>query len=698
MDINSMLSSGEPAAANKPSQSSSPVSQRQAPPPLYHQSSTNGHPQPPPLSHHPSQQHTPQYAPPSQDFRSPSSSVAPHGSKGLAPLQTPTQQYGQYPFPQSTSQSPVTGMPGQQYPPFSGHPATTPGGRPPSYGFQQQPATPSQYGPSGMPQGFQQQHPSHSPTPPSHHSHTPHSVRQSPMTTFMPAPQPPHAHQLQYQQSQHSQPSTPLGPPSLQHQRTSGLSNSHPEAYSPYHQRNFSGASNGVAGGSPAQPHHPSIGNMVESPSAYSRQSSQHIRRTSDHLSQMDRERSVSVSPKTKVPPRVPSQGSRQSSLQESSFSTRSSIQQSVAQPYETQSHVPPPTNSNAAQPQYAHPVKVEVPQTPSQMSHAGATMPVTAEPQTPLSSENVAQHHHSQKMGMDHLLTPAHDRAQPETIQQDDMAAGVNRQPDPFMPPAPRVPKAAGEPSANLKVEDGPKMSDALTVARTTPSPRADGTFKREQANTKKRPASSELNAAPPMKRERRRYTTRPIWAQLHKNNPLSGGVSQRQGVQRQFAQRQEAQRQGAQQRNTPMVPNPPVNGRANGHAIPPWELNPPLDHDLLHAREVLGPWEKTFKWNTPYPDMLRSLQDWLYVKLAENADVGNDPATGAIEIEAKIGTLIQETTGDRVRLPVTTIGLIHPDANKHYRFESRMEEVRRVTTHELNPANTRYSSSIRL
>lgn len=523
------------------------------------------------------------------------------------------------------------------------------------------------------------------------------------MTTFMPAPQPPHAHQLQYQQSQHSQPSTPLGPPSLQHQRTSGLSNSHPEAYSPYHQRNFSGASNGVAGGSPAQPHHPSIGNMVESPSAYSRQSSQHIRRTSDHLSQMDRERSVSVSPKTKVPPRVPSQGSRQSSLQESSFSTRSSIQQSVAQPYETQSHVPPPTNSNAAQPQYAHPVKVEVPQTPSQISHAGATMPVTAEPQTPLSSENVAQHHHSQKMGMDHLLTPAHDRAQPETIQQDNMAAGVNRQPDPFMPPAPRVPKAAGEPSANLKVEDGPKMSDALTVARTTPSPRADGTFKREQANTKKRPASSELNAAPPMKRERRRYTTRPIWAQLHKNNPLSGGVSQRQGVQRQFAQRQEAQRQeaqrqGAQQRNTPMVPNPPVNGRANGHAIPPWELNPPLDHDLLHAREVLGPWEKTFKWNTPYPDMLRSLQDWLYVKLAENADVGNDPATGAIEIEAKIGTLIQETTGDRVRLPVTTIGLIHPDANKHYRFESRMEEVRRVTTHELNPANTRYSSSIRL
>jgi len=137
------------------------------------------------------------------------------------------------------------------------------------------------------------------------------------------------------------------------------------------------------------------------------------------------------------------------------------------------------------------------------------------------------------------------------------------------------------------------------------------------------------------------------------------------------------------------PSASQPP---QANG-STPPWELDPPLDHDLIAARSALGEWEKTFKWNTPYPDMLRSLQDWLCRKLAENAEVGNNAATGAIEIEAKIGTLSEEATGDRVRLPVSTIGLIHPNANKHYRFESRMGEAEHQAMNQFLNSTTQES-----
>lgn len=97
----------------------------------------------------------------------------------------------------------------------------------------------------------------------------------------------------------------------------------------------------------------------------------------------------------------------------------------------------------------------------------------------------------------------------------------------------------------------------------------------------------------------------------------------------------------------------------------------------DLAHARSILGPWEKTFKWNTPLPSLLRVVQDWLWQQLEQHSDIGNDPRTGVIEIEAKIGTLIKSGENDRAQSQFLNMGVIHPGYNKQYRFESRMEEV---------------------
>lgn len=686
MDLSSIVNTTNAAPEAKPLQSSSPVAQRQS----HAQSFPAPPPGPPAFARYPSQQATPQqYAPP-QEQRSPSGSAAFH-SKGATPLQTPSHAApGQYPFPHP-SQSPVA-HPGQQYSPYANHPAGAPGGRPMSHGQQQQPPTPNQMHPGGVPAGFQYSS-SHSPTPPSQHAQTPHSVRQSPLATFAHPPQPQPAQQYPYQQSQ---PSTPLGPPSLQYQRTSAHG-SHPEMFSPPHQRHFSGASNGIVAGSPAH-HHPSVGNLLESPNAYNRPSPQ-MRRTSDYLSQGERDRSLSVSPKTKVVPRLPSHGSRQSSLTDN-YSARASLQ-----PQESQSHVQSPVagrQMGAAQPSFAHSAS-DVSQLASRSSQLSQSdFPTQPAPQTPLFSNSAAPQHHNQKMGMNHLLTPAREQQQQQQQQQDPNEGMARKQNiDPFAAPL-RTRAHSPDEHMVLKQEQSSHalLQQPVQPSTTYPNP--------ANMNALKRGPDDDLSSEPPMKREKKRkYTQRPIWAALARSNPNYDGTNGNNGVngkppQRQQAQQQQRQHQHQQhqqqhqnqhQHQPPRAPPQPApvpqprqvpNGSAqsNGahHPTEPWLQPQALDMDLAHARSILGPWEKTFKWNTPLPALLRVVQDWLWQQLEQHSDIGNDPHTGVIEIEAKIGTLIRSGEQERAQGQYLNTGVIHPGMNKQYRFESRMEEVSSV------------------
>lgn len=78
----------------------------------------------------------------------------------------------------------------------------------------------------------------------------------------------------------------------------------------------------------------------------------------------------------------------------------------------------------------------------------------------------------------------------------------------------------------------------------------------------------------------------------------------------------------------------------------------------------------------NVPITSLVKQVMDWLYVSLDANQDIGLHPREGAIEIEAKIGTLIDRDTGERMRLPVTSATVLDP-RNDRFQFESRMQEA---------------------
>ncbi|KXT08708.1 hypothetical protein AC579_1570 [Pseudocercospora musae] len=677
MDLKGMLNDG--AAPEEKSSQGSPL-----PTPAGRSSGPQTAPPPPPgpngappsagayaPAHSASQQSTPLYPPPP-------ASAGPPGnpqSRGLTPLQTPghAPSSGQYPFPYQPAQSPAA-APGQQpyraYEPYS---ATTPGPRPPSHAYPLTNPSPSHYN-----QTLHHPHTaSHSPTPSSHHSQTPHSVRQSPLSHIPQQPPQPLSHQYQ-----HSQPSTPLGPPP--HIPRHGANQF--DTGSPFHTRTFSGASNGAMA-SPAQ-HQASIGSLIQSPSAHHRPSPQR-RSGSDYHSQTERERSLSVSPKTMVPPRPPSLGSRHSS-QNDVYSARSSMQPSsnMAPHPETPNHVQPPTPSYA-QPQSSCPPS-NVPQGHPQayrqiLGHSAVDSLSAAHNQIPLQ-------HSPQKMGMNHLLAPTDhgaplqngapapaayhnmsSQSQSDRNQQTSHAASAI----PTHAQPPRETQVKSEPTKSEHTMSAPHQSDAYPQYPSTSQHPSNGMAPTamDQKPNLKRSAESDLSNGPPVKRERRsRYTERPVWANLDPRNPRArqSGVVPNGTAGKAAKPRPQGAVNGAapQQQQVP-TPAPAVQMNGNRqHAG-----NAPLDTQLIATRNLLGPWERCMFGQTNMPSTVKAVADWLHAQFEMLQDVGYDPRESAIEIEGKIGTLCQDN-GSRFSLPVRNMVVLDPSSPqyKSLRFESQM------------------------
>ena len=457
----------------------------------------------------------------------------------------------------------------------------------------------------------------------------------------------------------------------------------------------------------------------MDSPSAYNRPSP-HLRRTSDYLNQVERERSVSVSPKTKVPPRPTSLSSRHSSSQQDAYSNRSSLQTSVAQLAGSPSHViQPPQNGVAPQANTQNPNSAnEVAQHASSSSQYGMPNPYLAGAsygaESSLSQRNnqpvtPAIQHQTQRMGMDHLVTPSRDMPlsamNGNGVDGDAVTSTQARSKSPpkpksqspniFMKPSPtpkkqlkQTPPVRREQHVEIEDDDANTQSHLVTEEQQGPAPKesklgdftAASTAESKQQSLK-RPAEAPPVAEPPAKHRKtqRKYLARPIWARLSKHNP------------RFYHQMQDGVPVGDSSQVPPRPNAAQVNGQANGQASAqalaydagvagrdPWQLDPPLDHDLIHVQQVRGTkWEKSFLWNTPYPDQLRVVQDWIYVQLDQLGDAGTNPEEGTVEIEAKIGTLLKE--GSRCDLPVSDISVVDPNSryNRQLNFESQMTPV---------------------
>ena len=374
--------------------------------------------------------------------------------------------------------------------------------------------------------------------------------------------------------------------------------------------------SNGIVSNSPAQ-HHPSVGNLVESPNPHSH----HMRRTSDYLAQMDRERSVSVSPKTKVPPRPPSMSSRHSSQQEIYGSARSSMQAPNAAPLaETPRHVSHPQTQNVAQPVHPQSSNGVAPnhhvsaQTPHSYSAAGGVTPGAAS----LSQEMHVSppppvQHQTQKMGMNHLLTPASSITGMDGPVD---AAPLVRQKQPQQPSLFMKPSSKSRPPANTAappVQQSQQMrshavdpiiidDSAQSNSTSTDSPELM-VIEQAASESKKRPADHEASTTeePPTKRGKlmRKYPVRPIWARLRPDNELyrasehgpagAKGRPSKPPTQAPAPVQHEPVATHVPQANGN---NPPPQQPTNGHSVPtgnaadlpPWQQNPPLDQELIH------------------------------------------------------------------------------------------------------------------
>ena len=101
-------------------------------------------------------------------------------------------------------------------------------------------------------------------------------------------------------------------------------------------------------------------------------------------------------------------------------------------------------------------------------------------------------------------------------------------------------------------------------------------------------------------------------------------------------------------------------------------------------HHGGPLGPWEPSILNNIPSEELVKVISDWLFVEVVLREGIGVGAAgvvarQGAVlEIEAKLGRLIDRNTNDRLRLPVMTECVVSPsDPNLRLSFESSMSEV---------------------
>lgn len=89
---------------------------------------------------------------------------------------------------------------------------------------------------------------------------------------------------------------------------------------------------------------------------------------------------------------------------------------------------------------------------------------------------------------------------------------------------------------------------------------------------------------------------------------------------------------------------------------------------------------WESSITDTKPRDELVRQVADFLYLTMLRRENIGTGDATrGALEVEAKFGTLIDRNTSERLALPVMTKTVLHQDfSDRNIRFESQMSEVK--------------------
>ena len=637
-------------------------------------------PQPPPLQ-------PPAY----RDIPSPNGSFS-HRSAQSPYQATPNSSIvgNQYPFPQPHHHaSPATSSHGPSFPQqeqITG--VITAAGR--NYG-QPSPSilTPTSTTPAGG-YAYPQYH-----RPPSSHSATTPTSAQSYVQTFSrDSPRAIHTHinASPHQHSAHhyhSQPGTPLGPPPpigrpspVSHRASSG-----PSPYESY--RSQSGSSHG---------HHqippPSLAteasNVLASPVNYN--SRPPLPSSRSYMTDEERERSQSVSPKT-IPSQTKSEQMEVTPEAERHWSggvtpAKRKVIDEIAEPRSFFGDA----NRSFCEQRIIH--------EPSN----GRTMQTHLTQNTPL--RDVQAGHEQQGAIMSNTSTmdnPGLVQSNKEldrvdalnSLSSDSAAVTLSRQ----QPTTPQVPSNQRTPTS----QTSPTPPSAGHAASLYAAPTSTNSNMPRPIETTVSPLPASSPGQPPM-RKRQRFETPPIFAQSRRagrngsGNPL---LPNRRPVPAKpiphIKQEQHIKQEGngSKDHGPYQSPTPFIKEETNGHTAAAAEITKPKTRPRDANEEVLGPWEKSITDMEPADEIMRTIADFLFTEIVLRNDVGAGPVGGGsapgavLEIEAKIGQIIDKNTNERLRLPVMTECVVSKnDPNLRIAFKSSMTEVSTVlssTKHRL-------------
>ncbi|KAI9682092.1 MAG: mRNA-capping enzyme subunit beta [Caeruleum heppii] len=687
--INTDASAATSATPSRPDLVSHPSPHKQPPP---------GHGQRPYGSSYPDASHQstrpqpPPIQPPSQlDLRSPGASSG--YVSGQSPHQhTPSSSLngGQYPFPNSaSSQSPAHGSHAHPYrDPYASAPHSSSSTH---RSFDQH--SPSSHTPYATTPGTSYPPNQHYPPPSAHSSPTPTSVisgapqnyRASPSSST-PYPYPPqHLHQ-----APHSQPGTPLGPP-VGYARPSPVAQREP--HSPYgHQRAPSSGSYGAPTYTHVEsPQASGIGPMhrvMQSPSSHPLQESPYHdhhtvdRPTAENERPAQRERSISVSPKTviHVQPGTSSvvthdPGSHvnpakrkfeedDSRVNDESHRSFQASETATSMANRSEVGQPPLAQSSFGHPSQMHDIR--------RTESGGHVLPQPVGSNRPhVDMMDVDRRGGESISPVSHSAMAHHATSRPSSSGQG--ALGWTKR-------SPSTDTMPHHNDSSTRSSLSHAVSPSIT-SRSAPASNAQNyqAFQTVGGHATASAASSTRTQQPHKKR--RRHEPPPIFAQsvIHRNGAGKSGVGKHRskGV---------SGRADSTTSKPPPAPHVvPHNAVPNGTVSSSTVTHPPapLAQTSPPVEGVLGAWEPSFTNVIPAEEITRIIADFLFIQVVQRSDVGassvgNVPDQQAqIEIEAKLGHLIDKNTNDRLRVPVLTECVFNKD-DPSFRtsFKSSMTE----------------------
>lgn len=620
------------------------------------------------LYHDRAQEHRPPQPPPLRppvhsEFRSPS--ISSYNTAQSPYQKTPSSSLsaGQYPFPQPSIHSPAHSVQAVQQHQYEGQASAV--NRPQrEYGQAGSlPQTPTSATPSSSYPSFQQHRPpsSHSAsTPTSGHTQTPTFPRDSPQQTHaqIRGPYIPHPNH-QYV----SQPGTPLGPPTAFGRQSSSLRHESPGSYD--HQRSNSGGS------------HAQQQQIIHSPNSTIQYPSKAgglppYTRSSPHQSVtlgQERERSLSVSPKTKLPSQLPTNPSATPVNRSGAYSEQAtSAKRKIGDPrLDEPSLLHEPAAKRSMSLGVGGMLNADLDeQHDTPHVHYNTYPPVPPDNQA---YQQGAQESASQLRGVPSSSVPGQGITRHTSIPS--VVQEIPTSPPPaegsFAPGFLEKPYRVSHIPADATGANEPRSS-RIGIQYT----KSMGSRSEEAALAPDLPVP-QSNAA----KTRVRYREVPIFAQSARHNSRRGPLM---NIPLQAVHKSPSI---INQQPQSTASHPPAQ-EANGHSM----SSNSLTQSPLDPTGILGPWEPSITNVIPAEELTREIMNYLFGAVIQMNGVTFGPAGGTagrgamVEIEAKIGQIIDKTTNDRIRIPVMTECIVsRTDPNLRTAFRSSMTEVSRCS-----------------